>query len=87
MFGYQFTHRAAKEVAKLPKDIQKQVFADIEAVCENNHPLQSRNVLKLKGGYDADTFRLRSGNYRIIFRFISGMILIDSVRNRQKGYD
>ena len=86
MFRYQFTNKAAKEIKKLPKEIQRQIFEDILFVCKTDYPLQSRNVLKLKGSYNDDTFRLRSGSYRIIFRIISGVIVIDSVRNRQQGY-
>jgi len=86
MFGYQFTRCAAKEIAGLPKEIQKQIFADIEEICKLKYPLRSPNVLKLHGAYDADTFRLRSGSYRIIFRIIGSALAIDSVRHRQKGY-
>ncbi|HOI97199.1 MAG TPA: type II toxin-antitoxin system RelE/ParE family toxin [Candidatus Pacearchaeota archaeon] len=86
MFNYQFTRRAVKEIKSLPKEIQKQVFADIEEVCRSKYPLRSPNVLKLHGAYDADTFRLRSGSYRIIFRIINSSLVIDGVRHRQKGY-
>ena len=86
MLRYQFTRPVAKEIERLPKEIQRQVFADILDVCQFSHPLQSRNVIKLKGGYDADTYRLRSGDYRIIFRFAAGEIIIASARHRQKGY-
>lgn len=86
MFDYQFTRNAAKEISRLPKKIQKQIFEDILEICRTNYPLQSRNVLKLHGSYTDNTFRLRSGSYRIIFRIILGKIIIDSVRNRQEGY-
>lgn len=86
MFSYQFAQQAAKEIKRLPKNIQRQVFADILAVCKLRHPLQSKNVLKLRGDYDTVTFRLRSGNYRIIFRVINESLVIRSIRHRQKGY-
>ena len=86
MLEYKFTKKATKEMRMLPKNIQRKVFSDIEIVCYFDHPLQSRDVLKLKGAYEVSTFRFRSGNYRIIFRFANNIILIGSVRHRQRGY-
>lgn len=86
MFEYYFTPNASKEIGRLPTKYRKQVFDDIEKLCEFSHPMQSRNVLKLHGEYDKPTFRMRSGDYRIIFRIQEKLIIIGSVRNRQKGY-
>jgi len=85
MYSYVLTAAGKKEVKRLDKQFQRQVFNDIEEICKLRHPSESPNVLKLKGKYDADTYRLRSGEYRVIFRVISRVLIIDKVFNRQAG--
>ena len=85
MFAYYFTPAAEKEIGGLPKRFQRQIFDAVEAVCRFSHPLKSTRVIKLKG-YAAPTYRLRSGDYRIIFRILNDALVIGSVRNRQEGY-
>ena len=85
MFAYSFTASAAKDIKRLPREFQRQVFDAIEAMCKLDHPRMSRNVLKLEG-YKVPTYRLRTGEYRVIFRAAGKTLLIGSVRNRQAGY-
>ena len=85
MFDYYFAPRAVKEVKRLPKRFQRQGFDAIEDVCKLSHPLKSLRVLKLEG-FAVPTYRLRSGDYRIIFRVSEKKLLVGEIRNRQKGY-
>lgn len=85
MLPYYFTASAEKEIGRLPKKFQRQVFQDIESMCALAHPSKHSDVLKLKG-YNIPTYRLRSGEYRVVFRVIEHAIIIQSVRNRQAGY-
>jgi len=85
MFDYYFTASAGKDIKRLPKKVQRQVFESIETTCELVHPLKSAHVRKLEG-YNIPTYRLRSGDYRIIFRIEEKMLVIGEIRNRQAGY-
>jgi mRNA-degrading endonuclease RelE of RelBE toxin-antitoxin system len=86
MFNYKFTSSAEKKIRKIPKRFQKQIFNDLESICPFSHPLQSVKVLKLKGNYNEPTYRLRSGDYRVIFRIENKILFIASVHHRQEGY-
>ena len=84
---YFFLKSAVKEVRKLPREIQKKLFDELDYLSQFSHPLQYREVLKLKGNYDLPTYRLRVGrNYRAIFRVINQNIVISRVFHRQEGY-
>lgn len=85
MFEYYFTSGAKRDIKRLPKRFQRQVFDAIEAACSLEHPLKSRNVRKLEG-YGIPTYRIRSGDYRIIFRITRQMFIVAEIRNRQAGY-
>jgi len=85
MYSYVFTATGKKSIKRLDKKFQRQIFDDIEEICELPHPTQSPNVIKLEGRYDADTYRLRSGEYRAIFRIADHLLIIDKVFNKQAG--
>lgn len=61
---------ALKDLKKIEKSFIPQIFHKISALSENPRPAQS---LKLKGS--ENNYRLRIGNYRIIYQlFIKSMI-------------
>jgi len=49
MLTYFFHPKAEKELARLPFKIQEQVIVEIKELCQFNHPLQHRKVIKLRG--------------------------------------
>ena len=86
MLNYFFHPVAEKELARLPLEIQKQIVAKIKELCQFNHPLQHRKVIKLRGRKTED-FRLRSGDYRIKFTLVNrSTIKITHIQHRQVGY-
>lgn len=85
MFAYHFAPLAVKDAKHLPKRSQTKILDAIENICKLQHPLKSLHVIKLEG-YPTPTYRLRSGDYRIIFYIVGNTLMIDEIRNRQAGY-
>ena len=69
--------KAAKMLAGLDKQIQARIVASI-------YKLPEGDIKKLKG-YTA-VFRLRVGDYRILFEMEPGIIRIDSILPRRDAY-
>ena len=85
MFGYVFHPAAEKELRRLPHRDQVRVIENLKAVGELPHPLRSRHVIKL-AGYHEPTYRLRVGDWRVIFLIRNQTLYVTSVRPRQRGY-
>ena len=61
MFEIRFSKGAIKELKKLPRPISKRIFEQISLLQKNPYV---RNIKKLAG---QPFFRLRIGDYRVIF--------------------
>ena len=85
MASYQIELKrsAEKDLRKLPKDVVKRVFIHIEALAEDPLP---RQAVKLAG--KERFFRLRVGDYRIIYEVVShkSVIVVHHVRHRRDAY-
>ncbi len=67
MYRVVLTKRAIKGLEKAPEHIRKRVFEAVEALQRTFAPVKLFDVKKLKG--IADTFRIRIGDWRIIYEF------------------
>ena len=75
-----FTKSASKEFKALPPDIQRQLSNKIKGLAENALP---DGVKKLKG---TSGYRLRSGDYRILYDITGTTVKIFAVGNRKDIY-
>ncbi|MEP9415108.1 type II toxin-antitoxin system RelE/ParE family toxin [Gordonia sp. VNQ95] len=77
MSGYEvrITTSAAKSLAKLPRVEQKRISSAITALPENPRP---HGVTKLSG--TTDSYRIRVGNYRVVYTIDDGELIIVVVR-------
>ena len=82
MFEIQFSNKALKELKNLPRPISKRIFEKISLLKEN--PFQ-QNIKKLSG---QPYFRLRVGDYRVIFAIWKKefRILVIKIGHRKKIY-
>ena len=71
---------AQKELRSLPGDDRRRVIARIEALARNPRP---HGVKKLKG--EKDLYRLRVGDYRVIYQIQDRFLLILVLRVRQRS--
>ena len=75
--------RARRDVKRLPQDIQVRLIAKIRSLASNPRP---RGVIKMEG--PEGTYRMRVGNYRIIYDIHDEhkRVLVVRVRHRRDVY-
>jgi len=80
------TKRAANGLEKAPEHIRKKAVDAIDALQETFAPVKLFDVKKLKGF--EDTFRIRIGDWRIIYEFHrkQSMIVVLDVAPRGSAY-
>jgi len=70
-YRIEFARKAARQFQDLPATIQKRLKPKINALAQNPRP---RGVKKLEG--EEDLYRLRVGDYRIIYQVQDKALLI-----------
>ena len=82
---YRITYKGsvAKELRKIDRQTQKRLLAAIEGLATNPRP---DGVKKLKSKYDQ--YRIRVGNYRIVYEIADGQlhVLVLRVAHRKKMF-
>lgn len=83
MYQLFFDKPAAKQLAKLSKKSYEKVKKSIEALAENPRPV---GCLKLKGNGDA--YRIRIGDFRVIYEIEDDVLIVVvvSVGDRKEVY-
>jgi mRNA interferase RelE/StbE len=79
-----FSPKAERQFTKIAEAEQRKIAAMIKQYAENPQSLAAQ-VKKLKGS--ADLFRLRVGDYRVIFTRDGVVMLIVKVGHRSDVYD
>ena len=82
-YTIQFTPSALKDLKALPAKIQRQVATHINALAHDPRP---DGVKKLKGGQNE--YRIRSGDFRILYQVFDARIVVAVVRiaDRKNAY-
>jgi len=81
MFNLEWTARALKELDKLESSISLRILQKVEELKDNPF---SKDIKRLKG---ETSFRLRIGDYRVIFDIVGSTIFISKVGHRKNIYD
>ena len=76
-YRIEVTPSARSELASLPRQVQRQVAARIDSLAENPRP---RGAQKLAD----DCYRIRSGNYRILYSVADDVLIVLVVRVRHR---
>lgn len=74
-YHVEFTPAAEKELRSLDRPFQTQVFQKIESLADDPRP---HGVEKLKG--DDGFYRIRSGNYRIVYTINDKVLVVLVIR-------
>jgi mRNA interferase RelE/StbE len=74
-YNIEYTPRAGRDFKKLDKAIQRQILPKIEGLAKNPRP---HGAEKLEG--EENLYRIRSGDYRIIYQIQDKALLILLVR-------
>lgn len=82
-YAVQLARSARKELAKLPTKSQDRIVKAIEALQDDPRPHGSK---KLKGS--EATFRIRVGDYRVVYEIHEKevIVLIVRIRHRKDAY-
>ncbi|VAW33056.1 hypothetical protein MNBD_CHLOROFLEXI01-490 [hydrothermal vent metagenome] len=77
MASYQieWKNSARKELRKLPSDVIQKIMEAAESLRETPFP---PNCRKLTGS--EQTWRIRIGNYRLVYNFYSSILVIEIIR-------
>jgi len=75
MYQVKVAEEAAKFIRKQDKRIQRQIINNIRALAQNPRP---QGCKKLQGY--KELYRIRSGNYRIVYSIREKMLLVFVVR-------
>ncbi len=82
MFEIKFSKNSIKALKNLPRPISKRIYEEISQLKENPY---KKNIKKLAG---QPYFRLRVGDYRVIFAISKKelIILVIKIAHRKKIY-
>ena len=82
LFNIQTTQTAVDDLDNIPKELRNKILPDIMNLSSNPF-LFGSNVKKLKG-FKPPLYRLRSGDYRILYRVQGQLITIMRVIDRKE---
>ncbi|MBU0591339.1 type II toxin-antitoxin system RelE/ParE family toxin [Candidatus Micrarchaeota archaeon] len=78
---------AKKEFLHLMPEIQKRLKKAFDELSDNPYENRSdADIKKLRGAYKPPFYRIRIGDYRIIYAVVENEIRITSIIHRKKGY-
>ena len=77
MHQIEVTRAAQRDLSSLPKSVFKRIDAKIQSLSEDPHPRGSKKL-------EDNLFRVRVGDYRIIYQVISDRIVIVIIRVRHR---
>lgn len=80
IYRVEFKPRAIKDLQSLPVEVQSRVLAKIE-VMQNN---LTGDIKKLTN--HTPEFRLRVGDYRVLFEVVGELLVIYRVKHRKDAY-
>jgi mRNA interferase RelE/StbE len=82
LFDIQTTQTAVDDLNNIPRELRNKILPDIRNLSSNPF-LFGSNVKKLKG-FKPPLYRLRSGDYRILYRVQGQLITIMRVIDRKE---
>ncbi len=80
-YAIKFTRRAVKDLDKLPPEVQSRVVVKIEGLTND----LAGDVKKLTNNQPA--YRLRVGDYRVLFDVEDTTVWIQRILHRREAYD
>lgn len=79
-YRVEYSPRAKREMAALPPDVQRRIRPKIDALADDPRP---PGVKKLKG--EDNAWRIRVGDYRVVYEIHDRILLVVVLRIRHRG--
>lgn len=83
MINYSFTKYADRQLRKFPIEIQRRIVKKIKYYISTGTPLHFAEAIE---GEKGKVYRFRIGDYRVIFDWEDGHILVTKVSIRSRAY-
>jgi mRNA interferase RelE/StbE len=83
MITYEFTKQADRQLCKLPLFIQRRIVSKIKYYIRTGNPLRFATSVS---GAVGKVYRFRIGDYRVIFDWEDGKIVVTEVGPRDSIY-
>lgn len=83
MYEVHVERRAVKELEKIVPQEREHILLKISSILSKNQSPAGKNPKRLNGEYG---FRLRVGDYRVIYTIEGGRVLVYAIRNRNDAY-
>ena len=80
MFELEWKESATKDLGKLERNISSRIYKKVDCLRQG---FKSKDIKRLKGSND---FRLRVGDYRVLFSFSGNVLIVWKVGHRKKIY-
>ncbi len=82
-YGIRILPKAQRQIRSLPQDVQRRIRAAVDSLKQNSVPQGAKKLVALP-----DLYRLRVGDYRIVYAVQGSLlvILIVSVGHRKEVY-
>ncbi|MEK7472765.1 MAG: type II toxin-antitoxin system RelE/ParE family toxin [Patescibacteria group bacterium] len=82
MYSYEFKTKALKQLKKLDKTVQKKIVCKLDQISKEEILFSNRRLTKFKIG----SYRLRIGDYRVIYDIDGKMITVLLLGHRKDIY-
>ena len=84
-YTVEITSVARRQIRRLSRSVQDRIISRLYALADDPRP---PGVIKMKGRRRSDEYRIRVGNYRVIYQINDDMlvVLIVRVANRREAY-
>ena len=81
MYGIEFTKQATKDLAKILKNYAAPIIEKVKKLSINPYNAEL-DIKKLKG---TDGYKLRIGEYRVIYDVEAGKLIINIIKIQSRG--
>ncbi len=79
LYDVRWKHSARKELKKLPRETIPKIITTVEELSENPYPQGNKKIIGSE-----HTYRVRVGDYRIVYSVESGELVIEIIRVRHR---
>jgi mRNA interferase RelE/StbE len=84
LYRVEWKRSAVKELRALPKEVVEKILKAVEELSTNPYPVSVRKLVGVE-----HTYRIREGDYRVIYTVTASALVIEVVRvgHRKDIYD
>jgi len=84
-YQIEFSKKSLKAFLKLPQSMQGNLMKKIQRLADNPYAVNN-NIKKLQG--EDDCYRLRVGDYRVLYRILTKKLMIEVIHiaHRREAY-